>query len=252
LAAVAPGGDAKGLARLGPGDSVAIQVYGQPDMSTTLYVGDDGTIRVPLAGAVQVAGTTPVEAGERVEKALKEGGYFVDPHVTLSLVQSRSQRVSVLGEVKQPGSYAIDPTTSVFDVLAEAGGVTDNGADIGYVRRRDAGGHIHSYSVDLRGLADSKDGLPNQRLDGGDEIYVPQAEHVYVYGEVTNPNMYKLEPGMTVMQAIVRAGGITPRGSERRVVIKRVGKDGKYIITSAKPSELVQPDDVIRVKESIF
>lgn len=252
FAADVPAGGTDSLARLGAGDSVAIQVYGQPDMTSTLYVGDDGTIRVPLAGPVRVAGLSPVQAAERVEKALKDGGYFVNPHVTLTLVQSRSQRVSVLGDVKLPGSYAIDPNTTVFDLLAQAGGVTENGADTGYVRRHDAEGHVHSYPVDLRGLGDSKNPLPNQRLQGGDEVYVPQAEHFYIYGEVTMPNMYKLEPGMTVIQAIARAGGITLRGSERRIEIKRIGENGKYVVTRAKPSELVQPDDVIRVKESIF
>jgi polysaccharide export outer membrane protein len=57
---------------------------------------------------------------------------------------------------------------------------------------------------------------------------------------------------MTVIQAIARAGGITPRGSERRVDIKRLGKDGQYVILHAKPGDLILPDDVIRVKESIF
>lgn len=239
------------LALLGPGDSVTVQVYGQPDMTTTVYVGNDGTIRVPLAGAVQVAGATPIEASQRVAKALRDGGYFVNPQVTLTLNNSRSERVTVLGEVARPGSYAIDPATSVLDLIAAAGGLTANGADTGYVRRREPDGHLASYTVDLKGLGGGRD-LPSQRLESGDELYVPIAQHVYVYGEVATPNMYKLEPGMTVMQAIVRAGGITPRGSEHRVEIKRMGKDGQYVVTKAKLNELVEPDDVIRVKESIF
>ncbi len=239
------------LALLGPGDSVTIQVYGQPDMTTTVYVSNDGTIRVPLAGAVQVSGATPIEAGERVAKALHDGGYFVNPQVTLTLNNSRSERVSVLGEVRNPGSYAIDPSTSIIDLVAAAGGLTENGADTGYVRRREPDGHVASYNVDLKGPATTRE-LPSQRLESGDELYVPTAQHVYVYGEVTTPNSYKVEPGMTVMQAIVRAGGITPRGSEHRVEVKRMGKDGQYVINKAKLNDLVQPDDVIRVKESIF
>lgn len=243
--------EATRLALLGPGDSVTVQVYGQPDMTSTVYVANDGTIHVPLAGAVQVAGVTPVEAADRVAKALRDGGYFVNPQVTLTLNNSRSERVSVLGEVRNPGSYAIDPSTSIIDLIAAAGGLTENGADSGYVRRREPDGHVVSYTVDLKGPTSSRD-LPSQRLQSGDELYVPTAQHVYVYGEVTTPNMYKLEPGMTVMQAIVRAGGITPRGSEHRVEIKRMGKDGRYVVSKAKLNDLVQPDDVIRVKESIF
>ena len=250
-AAVHPPQEATRLALLGPGDSVTVQVYGQPDMTSTVYVANDGTIHIPLAGAVQVAGITPIEAADRVAKALRDGGYFVNPQVTLTLNNSRSERVSVLGEVNHPGSYAIDPSTSIIDLIAAAGGLTQNGADEGYVRRREGDGHVASYTVDLKGPSSSRE-LPSQRLESGDELYVPTAQHVYVYGEVTTPNSYKLEPGMTVMQAIVRAGGITPRGSEHRVEIKRMGKDGQYVVSKAKLNDLVQPDDVIRVKESIF
>jgi polysaccharide biosynthesis/export protein len=250
-AAAHPPQEATRLALLGPGDSVTVQVYGQPDMTSTVYVSNDGTIHIPLAGAVQVAGVTPIDAADRVAKALRDGGYFVNPQVTLTLNNSRSERVSVLGEVNHPGSYAIDPSTSIIDLVAAAGGLTQNGAEEGYVRRRESDGHVASYTVDLKGPSSSRD-LPSQRLESGDELYVPTAQHVYVYGEVTTPNSYKVEPGMTVMQAIVRAGGITPRGSEHRVEIKRMGKDGQYVISKAKLNDLVQPDDVIRVKESIF
>jgi polysaccharide biosynthesis/export protein len=64
--------------------------------------------------------------------------------------------------------------------------------------------------------------------------------------------MYRLEPGMTVVEAIARAGGVTARGSERRLEIKRTIKSGKTEKSSGKPDDLVQPDDIIRVKESIF
>ena len=246
-----PPQEATRLALLGPGDSVTVQVYGQPDMTSTVLVANVGTIHIPLAGSVQVAGVTPIDAADRVAKALRDGGYFVNPQVTLTLNNSRSERVSVLGEVNHPGSYAIDPSTSIIDLVAAAGGLTPNGADEGFVRRRESDGHVASYTVDLKGPTSSRD-LPSQRLESGDELYVPTAQRVYVYGEVTTPNSYKVEPGMTVMQAIVRAGGITPRGSEHRVEIKRMGKDGQYVISKAKLNDLVQPDDVIRVKESIF
>ena len=108
------------LLQLGPGDSVSIQVYGQPDMSATVYVSDDGTIPVPLVGMVQVGGLSPSQASNRIEAALRNGNFLVDPHVTLTVVQSRSQRVSVLGSVGTPGRYPIESNTSIFDLLAQA------------------------------------------------------------------------------------------------------------------------------------
>jgi polysaccharide biosynthesis/export protein len=244
--------DARRLLQLGPGDSVSIQVYGQPDMSSTEYVADDGTINVALVGRVPVSGLSPVEAGERVAQALTKGQYLVDPHVTIQIQQSKSQRVIVLGEVRAPGRYVVDPNSSILDLLAQAGGVTDKGADTGYVQRTDAQGNVTRLPVDLKGLSAGSASISTLKLQGGDSVYVPRADQYYIYGEVTAPNMYRLEPGMTVIEAVARAGGVTVRGSERRIEIKRAGKDGKYEIIHAKPDDHIAADDVIRVKEAIF
>jgi polysaccharide export outer membrane protein len=243
--------ESRHLSELGAGDAVSIQIFGQPEV-TSVYVGDDGMISVPLAGPVRVGGLSPVDASARVAKALKDGGYFVDPHVTVLVTQSSSQLISVLGEVRNAGRYPITPRTTVLDLLAQAGGATDAASDMVYVLRADAAGHMNRYTVDLKGLQHSKDELPSQTLQGGDSLVVPRAEHFYVYGEVTTPGMYRVEPGMTVIQAIARAGGVTPRGSERRIFLKRPIKDGQYESIRPKPGDQVAPDDIIRVKESIF
>jgi polysaccharide biosynthesis/export protein len=239
------------IIQLGPGDSVSIQVYGQPDMATVVYVSDDGTIPVPLAGPVQIAGLSPSQASQRIEKALKDGMFLVDPHVTLTVTVSRSQRVSVLGQVGKPGLYPIESNTTIFDLLAMAGGALETGSEEIFLLRPDASGTLQRYPINLKGLDSSKNAVPEQALRGGDSILVPRAEQFYIYGEVTSPNKYRVEPEMTVIQAIARAGGVTPRGSERRVDIKRL-IDGKYVTVKAKLNDVVKADDVIRVKESIF
>lgn len=240
------------LLQLGAGDSVTIDVYGQRDMSGTVYVSDDGTIPVALAGPVQVAGLSPAQAAARIEKALRDGKFLVDPHVTVTVTESRSQRVSVFGQVGKPGRYAIESNTSIFDLIAEAGGVTEKGGDTVYLLRQSADGKVGRYPISLKGVADGAETLPGGTLKGGDSIYVPHAPQFYIYGEVTKPGQYTVENGMTVIQAIASAGGITPRGSEHRVVVKRRGADGKYTTERARLGDLVRPDDVIRVKESIF
>jgi polysaccharide export outer membrane protein len=239
------------IIQLGPGDSVNIQVYGQPDMNTTVYVSDDGTIPVPLAGPVQVARMSPAEASQKIEKALKDGKFLVKPQVTLAVLVSRSQRISVLGQVGHPGLYPIESNTTIFDLLALAGGALDTSADEIFLLRPDAAGNVQRYPINLRGLDDARKSIPTQALHGGDSVFVPRAEQFYIYGEVTAPNKYRVEPQMTVIQAITRAGGVTPRGSERRVDIKRLS-DAKYVTIKAKLNDLVKPDDVIHVKESIF
>jgi len=108
--------------------------------------------------------------------------------------------------------------------------------------------------VNLKGAMDSQEAAPAilQTLQGGDSIYVPVAEQFYIAGEVRSPAMYRLDAGMTVLQAIARAGGITERGSASRVQIRRRGPKGDYIVISGKPGERIQADDVITVKERIF
>ncbi len=234
------------LAKLVPGDSVSIQVYGQPDMSGTVYVGDDGTINVPLAGTVRVRGMTPVEAGVAVDKALRDGRFLVDPHVTLTVQQTQSRQVSVLGEVRTPGRYALATGSTVFDVLALAGGITENAGYLVRISRQDAEGQMKEFELSLR----RKDGInlsqvADQNLQSGDRIYVPRAEQFYIHGEVRTPNAYRVEPGMTIQEAIARAGGITDRGSLRRIDVTRTGPDGK------KSTERVKRNDpVLRMTSS--
>jgi polysaccharide export outer membrane protein len=242
------------LMPLGAQDSVTIHIDEDPNPAppTPVTVGDDGTLRVPYVGPVPVGGLSPDAAARRAEQALKDSKFFVNPHVTITVVQSLSQRVSVLGEVKTPGRYPVDAKTTIVDLIALAGGFTGQNASIIYVSRTDASGNIKKFAVNMRGLNDPRNTLPEQALRGGDSVFVPRADQFYILGEVQKPAMYPLEPDMTVEQAISVAGGITAKGSERRLEIKRPGKNGTDVAIKAKPGDMVQPGDVIRVKESIF
>jgi polysaccharide export outer membrane protein len=242
--------DSRRVSPLAPGDSVTVQIVGQPD-GTAVYVADDGTIVVPLAGNVVVAGMSTTQAATQVAKALKEGGYFIDPQVTV-VTQPRSQVVSVLGEVRATGRYPVNPSTTILDLLAQAGGLRETASEVGYVLRKDDSGQINRYPVRLNGLSDIKNTLPTATLLGGDTLLVPPAEQYYVTGEVISPGKFSIEPGTTVMQAILHAGGVGPRGSEHRIEVKRMGKDGQYHAVHASPNDPIQAGDIIRVKESIF
>lgn len=239
---------------LGIGDQVKMTVFGRPEMDSTMYVASDGTIRVPLAGTVYVEGLSPVQAAERVEAALRRGEFLRHPHVTLSLVDSLTQKVSVLGEVRNPGRYPIESTSTVIDVLAQAGGATEKGADVVYLLRETPSGTINRYPIDLRGLASATGAMPDAvafKLHGGDRIYVPPAPLFYISGEVNKPAAYRLDSDTTVLQAIATAGGVTDRGSTHRIQIRRRTANG-YIVLHPKLTDLVKPDDVITVKERIF
>src|ERR1700688_3117416 len=113
------------LMPLGPQDAVTLHIDEDPTLGGPATVADDGTVRVPLVGSVQVGGLSPDAAARRAEQALKDGRFFVNPHVTITVTTSLSQRVSVLGEVKTPGRYPVDARTSLVDLIAQAGGFTE-------------------------------------------------------------------------------------------------------------------------------
>jgi polysaccharide biosynthesis/export protein len=241
------------ILQLGPGDQVKMEVFGRPEMDSTMYVGDDGSVRVPLAGPVPVAGLSPTEAAQRVEGALRDGQFLVNPHVTFSVLKSLSQRVTLLGEVHAPGRYPIESDTTILDVLALAGGRTEKGSDVIVLLRQDSSGTLERYPIDLNAIAGQEAGAAMmQTLRGGDRIFVPASEQFFVSGEVHSPAPYRLEKDMTVLEALARAGGITDRGSAHRIEIKRRGSNGKYVVIPAKPGDRVQANDVITVKERIF
>lgn len=240
------------LLALGIGDAISVQVYGRPELTTTTYVADDGTAPIPLAGNVAVAGLSPAKAGQRIASAFRSGGFLVDPQVTVFMVQNRSQQVSVLGAVKTPGRFSVDSKSTVLDALALAGGTTENGGDVVMVLRPDKSGKVKRFPVDLKGLGKAGTPLPTLTLRGGDSVFVPPAEQFSIHGEVRAPNMYRLESGMTVVQAIARGGGITPRGSSSRIEVRRREADGNYKTRSASFNDPVEANDVIRIKERIF
>lgn len=251
IAAIEPGSVGPALT-LGKGDAVTITVYGRPELTQTTTVAEDGSVTVPLAGAIHVLGLSPPKAGQRIAAAFRLGKYLVDPQVTVALAQSRGYQVSVLGAVRSPGRFAIEPRTTMLDALAQAGGVADNGGDMVVLLRPDKAGNVTRYAIELKGLSQARSPVPTLTLRGGDSLFVPPAEQFYIYGEVKAPNMYRLERGMTVVQAISRGGGITPRGSNSRIEIKRRRSDGTFVDRSADLDDEVQADDVVRVKERIF
>jgi polysaccharide biosynthesis/export protein len=244
--------DGQPLLPLGPGDTVSLRVFGQPEMDGTLYVADDGTLNVPLAGPVSVVGLSSADASAKVEKALVAGGYLTNPHVTLVVTQSRSQRVTVLGEVHAPGRYPVDSRTTILDLLAQAGGLNAGAGDLVYVLRPQADGTVSRRVINLREATEVPGATPDRVIQSGESVFVPRAEQFYIYGAVTSPNAYRLEANMTVRQALARAGGLTSRGSDGRIEIQRHDSSGRETTVPAKLDDKIQANDVIKIKESLF
>jgi polysaccharide export outer membrane protein len=239
------------LEALGMGDMVRVTVFRNPELTTEGRVSERGTILFPMIGEVNIAGLTPSQAGARIADKLRSGKYVVNPEVTVSMMQVNSRQVSVLGNVVKPGRYPLDSTTAhLTDVIALAGGVGPTGSDeVTVITNR--GGKQEKLNVDMAEMFRRGDLTRNVTLEPGDTIYVHKAPMVYVYGEVQKGGAYRVEPNMTVMQAIAMGGGITPRGTERGIKISRRDASGVKRV-DADLNTTVQADDVIYVKESLF
>ncbi|WP_426112992.1 polysaccharide export protein EpsE [Massilia sp. PWRC2] len=236
---------------LGPSDVVKITVYGNPDLTLETRVSQSGTISFPLLGQVKVGGLAVSAAEARLAGLLVSGGFVKKPQVNILVTAPQSQLVSVLGQVNKPGRYPVDGKQGLIDILALAGGVLPDGGDIVYlIRKRD--GSSTKETVDLVKMMRAGDLKLNLDLVTGDVVYVERAARFYIYGEVQKPGAYRLESNMTVQQVLSLGGGLTPRGTERGMRIKRRDSAGNITELRAKQGDLVQIDDVIYVKESLF
>ncbi|MBO9469087.1 SLBB domain-containing protein [Endozoicomonas sp. G2_2] len=234
---------------IGAGDIVQMSMFGQADMNIQGFVSDTGQISLPLLGIVNIGDLTPNAAQTRIETAYREGGYFRDPQISLTLVEHRSQQVSVLGAVNQPGRFSLTSRTTLLDVLAEAGGITARGArSVVLIHAGKDAEMRERIDIDALVAGDSTASV----LRAGDTVYVPEAPLFYIYGQVQRPDAYAIRPGMTVIQAISTGGGLTDRGSNSRFAIHRRAPDGTVKTLDGSPTTRVQAGDVIFVKERFF
>ena len=242
VAAPAPAAD-KGYV-LGVNDAVAVTVFGQSEFSVTTRIKPDGTIVMPLIGAVPASGTTVLTLADVIKTKLVTKGFLKDPIVNVEIGAYASKTVNVAGKVTQPGVFPLDRPYRVLEMLLKAGWVQNSGANYVYLRRGADYQETRLSTEDLvRGTAD-KDPV----LQPGDTIFVPDAETFYIYGQVARPGTYAILPDMTVRKALAIAGGVTALGSEKGVVVGRgTDKDIK-----ATPDMLIQKGDILMIKERAF
>lgn len=235
---------------LGPGDTVRITVFQNPDLTTEARVSESGQISFPLLGTIKVGGRTLSDAGRLLSQRLRAGSFVAQAEVTVNIIQFRSQQVSVLGMVGRPGRYPIEVRgTKLTEVLALAGGILPMGADQVIVI---GGDPPRRREIDLPGLylyGRTEDDIV---LNGGDSLYVHRAPQVYVFGQVQRPGNYQILRDMTVSQAVATAGGFTLRARQGGIVLKRAAPDGRIVSRAAGQDDAVRPNDQIYVEESLF
>ncbi|MDQ2734677.1 MAG: polysaccharide export protein EpsE [Pseudomonadota bacterium] len=237
---------------LGVGDVVRISVFQNADLAVEARISETGQVNSPLLGAVDIGGLTVSEAQARIEKLLRDGAFVLKPQVTIQTVQIRSSQVSILGQVAKPGRYPIDIVGSkVSEMIATAGGVLPGGADVvTLVGHRD--GKPIKLDIDLPAILQAGKAQLDVAVENGDIIYVDRAPTIYIYGEVQRPGQLRLERGMTLMQALALGGGLTNRGTERGIQVRRKNATGGTDTLELKPNDPLVSGDVVYVRESVF
>ncbi|MBB3909681.1 polysaccharide biosynthesis/export family protein [Sphingomonas desiccabilis] len=245
-AAQVPGGlaEAAGAAgdyRLGPDDQLEVTIYGQPDMPLRLRIKQDGSVSLPLMGSVTAAGETPVGLAEKIRGALVQGGYLRDPRVNVEVTSYVSRSVTLLGAVVRPGIYPLQGPQPLSRVLATAGGQRE-GSETVLLRRGDAAPQRLSIEALARG------GAGDPVLQPGDLLFVPAAEHFYIYGQVRSPGSFPIRAGMTFRQALSQGGGPNDAGTQNRIRLTRRGQQSEIADLDAP----IEDGDVMFVRERLF
>ncbi len=157
---------------VGPGDIFDVRVYDEEDLSAEYRVESDGTIDFPLVGRVEVAGLDPGAIADRIAERLREGQYLVSPHVSVRVQEYNSRRVSVIGAVREPGSYAISSRMGVVEAVSLAGGFTALANRDGTLLTRRVGGELRTFSVPVDRISSGQE--PDVTVRAGDILHVPE------------------------------------------------------------------------------
>lgn len=223
-------------------DVVKIAVWGEPNLSLEQIVDPKGYIRLPLLGEIYAEGLTVEELTNALSQGLTK--YLVEPKVQITLVRFRQPRVYMLGQLRQPAMYEFDAGDRVMEAIALAGSFTEF-ADLASATLTHRDSDV-SCPLDLAKLFYEGDMSQNVVLEDGDTIYVPEdtKNKFYVLGEVVRPNMYRLKPNVTVVDAIAGAGGATERGNLKATCVVRVSGGEKPERISVDVKKLLKDGDL--------
>lgn len=244
---------------IGPQDILMITSFDQDDLSGKYPVDADGTFTFPLIGRVKAGGLSLRQLENELKRLLKDG-FFKNPQLSVGVEQYRSQKIHIVGEVRNPGTYALTGDMSLIEAIARAGSTLPSGSGEALIVRGKSGGtpgpqlpghaSVDVRTIDLKALQ-SGALSENFALHDGDTIFVPRAESIYVFGQVKSPGAYAVQRDTTVLQALSLAGGITDRGATGRIRIVRLEK-GKTVEVRVKLTDVVRAGDTIIVPERFF
>lgn len=252
--------------RLGPEDEIEIRVWDHEDLTRKTRISLTGTISFTFAGEIKAGGLTVLELQKELERRLSPV-YIINPHVSITVTEFKSQKFFVVGNVQKPGTYPLTKTIRVVEAISLAGGISSgtggksaSGVIAIIVRANPEGKTDQPRMPDqippgqkvTVSISSAMAGDPKQNLEikNGDTIYVPSLMF-YVTGQVKSPGRYPYDENMTVLMAVTSAGGFTDKASPRGTYIIREITGTKQKI-KAMMDDQIQPGDTVMVPESWF
>lgn len=224
---------------IGSGDLITVEVFEVPELSRDVRVNDSGFISIPLLpDKIRAAGLTPFQLQDTLSESLRSNGLVSNPQVTVSLKESHSAPITVIGAVRSPGVIQAVHQMSLLEVLAQVGGVAPDAGSRVIVTRTPRNQTVDgapsldaddkeqpvTITVDLNDLLDSGDLKYNIPLIGGDAVRVPRSGVVYVVGAVQRPGGFVMQNDreqLTVLKAVSLAGGLQPTAKPHDAIILR-------------------------------
>jgi polysaccharide export outer membrane protein len=211
---------------LGEGDLLNISVFEAEELETKVRVSSRGFITLPLIETVTVKGLTAIEAEEKIE-ALYRQRFIKDPHVSIFVEEHVSQRITLVGQFKNPGTYDYPAKQRLLDVIALGGGLNERAGQVVQIRKsRAVKGQPDTFMVDLDQLLTKGNVQLNIEINGGDVIFIPEAGVFFVDGAVKRPGSYAIKHHTTVQEALVEAGGFETWAIKDNLKLVRVAENG--------------------------
>jgi polysaccharide export outer membrane protein len=235
--------------KLGAGDTVRIEVYGEEDLTRDIKVTSSCRVEVQLIGAVEVCGLGTDEVAEAIRARLADG-FLQNPTVFVDVAAYGSQRAEVKGAVREPGVHMLEGPTTLSELITMAGG--PDSPNVMRVQLVTDKGAIEYALADLNAKVEPVWVQPGQTV-----ILLPPVT-VQVFGEVTTAGPVAFRPGMTVTEALGLAGGATDlAGLGRAYVLRADGQTQvrvniRRIQLGRDPDVALEPNDQLVIRKSIF
>jgi polysaccharide biosynthesis/export protein len=232
---------------VGPGDSLAIDLWGGVSQRLVRVVDREGRVALPESGPVLVSGKSLDEVQLAVQRVLRT--QFRDVSADVSLSRLRTVRVYVVGEVAEPGAYDISSLSTPLNALFAAGGVTARGSLRGlrHYRGKQLVEEVDAYDLLLHGIRSDL-----KRLESGDTLLVPpMGPQVTIEGMVRRPAIYEMRNESSLAEVLELAGGILPTAALRHIEVQRVEAHEKHTMLTLDLTS-VGDDKAIRQQLEAF